>query len=40
MESKNNGVILAIGLLIVGVIGMAFTSGMFSKKNNGKSIKQ
>ncbi len=31
---------LAIGLLIVGVIGMAFTSGMFSKKNNGKSIKQ
>ncbi len=41
MESKKQWLLyLAIGLLIVGVIGMAFTSGMFSKKNNGKSIKQ
>ncbi len=37
MESKKQWLLyLAIGLLIVGVIGMAFKSGMFSKKNNGK----
>jgi Lipid membrane protein of large eukaryotic DNA viruses len=36
IDSKKSWLLyLAIGLLIVGVIGMAFTSGMFKKSNNG-----